>query len=274
MEITGERHVLNQKFNNLAEYYNHLMHLATYQFAEKMIADKTVLDFGCGSGYGSVLLAKDAASVVGADISKEAVDFANENYAEENLTFKTIDEIGDEKFDVITSFQVIEHVSNDKAYITNLKNHLKPDGILLVSTPDRQHRLYPFQKPWNIFHLKEYSDQSLKTALEKEFNNVKMLKMTSDKEFVLSEISRTLKQKKITLPSTLPFYPHFLRVSLLKLQSTLFNLLKKVISKSENSTEKRPESTSTFTSKYDVNSIRFEESPEWSSDLLAICSNN
>lgn len=274
MEITGERHVLTQDFSNLAEYYNHLMHLATYHYAEKFIGGKKVLDFGCGSGYGSSLLSKTAEFVIGADISREAVDFANEKYAAKNLSFKTIDEIGDEKFDVITSFQVIEHVSNDQEYLNTLKKLLKPDGILLISTPDRENRLYPFQQPWNVFHLKEYSGKSLKNALAKDFKQVKILKMTAEKELVMSEISRTLKQKKITLPSTLPFYPHFLRVFLLKLQSNIFEKLKKTISKSPKPAEISKNSTPDFIQKYSVNHIKFEENPELSTDLLAICSHN
>ncbi|WP_447951040.1 class I SAM-dependent methyltransferase [Chryseobacterium koreense] len=274
MEITGERHVLTGDFSNLAEYYNHLMHLATYQYAEKFIAGKKVLNFGCGSGYGSSLLSKAAQSVIGADISREAVDFANEKYAAKNLSFRTINEIGGEKFDAITSFQVIEHVSNYQEYVKTLKKLLKPDRILLISTPDRENRLYSFQQPWNIFHLKEYSGKSLKNALTKEFKQVKILKMTAEKDLVMSEISRTLKQKKITLPSTLPFYPNFLRVFLLKLQSNIFEKVKRAVSKSPKSTGISQNSTPDFIQKYSVNNIKFEENPELSTDLLAICSHN
>ena len=113
MDNTSERHIPNEQFKDEAELYNHLMHVATYQYAFKFIAGKRVLDFGCGSGYGSYMLSGMAHSVTAVDVSREAVDFAKEKHAAANLVFKTIPELADEKYDVITSFQVIEHVSND-----------------------------------------------------------------------------------------------------------------------------------------------------------------
>ena len=58
MGNTGERHFLNEDITNEAEYYNHLIHIATYKFALKYVKDKQVLDYGCGSGYGSRMLSK------------------------------------------------------------------------------------------------------------------------------------------------------------------------------------------------------------------------
>ncbi len=158
MENTGERHILSENFTSTAALFNHLMHIATYNYALNYAKGKRVLDFGCGSGYGSYELAKVAKYVTAVDISSEAIEFAKENYKRENLLYCTISELFEEKFDIITSFQVIEHVSNDKEYLENLKNLLIPGGYLFISTPDKASRLFfGIQKPWNIFHLKEYS---------------------------------------------------------------------------------------------------------------------
>lgn len=271
MEDTGERHILNGHFNNKSEFYLHLLHIATYEYAENFVKGKTVLDFGCGSGYGTEMLSKNAAKVTGADISKEAVDYAKKTFVSHNLDFKTIYELKDEKFDIITSFQVIEHVPNDIEYIKTLKKFLNPGGHLLISTPDKKHRLFNhIQKPWNIFHLKEYTSESLENLLIKQFAKVEILKIGSDSDLVLDEITRTKKQKLITLPCTLFFYPKALRAFLLKSQKQLFELKNKHKPGNNNSITENIKSDD-FTSKYSSKNIIFKKDLDLSTDLFAIC---
>jgi len=274
MEDTGERHILNGHFNNKSELYLHLLHIATYEYAKNFVKNKTVLDFGCGSGYGTEMLSKNAAKVTGVDISKEAVDYAKNNYNSDNLDFKTISELTDEKFDVITSFQVIEHVPNDIEYVTKLKKFLNPGGYLLISTPDKKHRLFNhIQKPWNIFHLKEYTPKSLENLLKKHFSKVEILKIGSESDLVLAEISRTKKQKLITIPSTLFLYPTALRLFLLKSQKQLFDLKQKY-KPGHNKLASEKNKADNFASKYSTKDINFEKEMELSTDLFAICIND
>jgi 2-polyprenyl-3-methyl-5-hydroxy-6-metoxy-1,4-benzoquinol methylase len=274
MEDTGERHILNGHFNNKSELYLHLLHIATYEYAEKFVKNKTVLDFGCGSGYGTEMLSKNAAKVTGADISKEAVDYAKNNYNSDNLDFKTISELTDQKFDVITSFQVIEHVPNDIEYVTKLKKLLNPGGYLLISTPDKTHRLFNhIQKPWNIFHLKEYTPKSLENLLKKHFSKVEILKIGSESDLVLTEISRTKKQKIITLPSTLSLYPNALRVFLLNFQKKLFDLVKKY-RPSNNESTSDGKTDHNFASGYSSKDIIIKKETDLSTDLFAVCIND
>ena len=271
MENTGERHILNGHFDNKSELYLHLMHIATYEYAENFVENKIVLDFGCGSGYGTEMLSKNAANITGVDISKEAVDYARNNHQSDNVVFKTISDLNDEKFDVITSFQVIEHVPNDVEYIKTLKRFLNPGGHLLISTPDKKHRLFNhIQKPWNIFHLKEYTPKSLESLLKKHFSKVEIFKIGSDSDLVLEEIARTKKQKMITLPSTLFFYPNIVRVFLLKLQKQLFELKQKYKPNTNNTTTKNSKADN-FVSKYSTNDILFKKEMEHSTDLFAVC---
>lgn len=273
MEDTGERHIPNGHFGNKSELYLHLLHIATYEYAENFVKNKTVLDFGCGSGYGTEMLSKNALKITGADISKEAVDYAKDTFNSPNLDFKTISELTDEKFDIITSFQVIEHVPNDIEYVIKLKKLLNPGGYLLISTPDKKHRLFNYiQKPWNIFHLKEYTPKSLETLLKKKFSKVEILKIGSDTDLVLHEITRTKKQKIITLPSTLFFYPEALRLFLLKSQKQLFDLKQKYRPGKKSASEKKTEDN--FASNYSSADIKFKKEMERSTDLFAICINN
>ncbi len=272
MKDTGERHILNGSFKNKSELYLHLMHIATYEYAEKFTAGKKVLDFGCGSGYGSHMLSLKAKSVTGVDISREAVDFARKEYPSPNLTFMTIPELGIEKFDVITSFQVIEHVPDDQAYASTLQKLLNPGGMLMISTPDKKHRLFRYQQPWNIFHLREYSPESLTNLLERHFDKVEILKIGSDSDLVLEEIKRTRKERLLVLPSTLSIYPYSLRVFLLKLQKKAFDYLKKL--KSGNNIPATGKiAQNNFNSEYSSDVILFQKDMQYSTDLLAVCIN-
>jgi len=272
MENTGERHILGCDFVNQADYYIHLMHIASYEYAIKFASFKKVLDYGCGSGYGSFLLAKKAENVIAVDISLEAVEYAKENFASENLIFKEVKDLGYQKFDLITSFQVIEHVPNDKEYIYKLKNLLNPGGILLLTTPDKSNRLFNhIQKPWNIYHLKEYSTKSMNRLLKMYFDNYEILKISSTPELVLHEIQRRKKQRLITLPCTLFFYPNFLRIFLLRLQTKLYRILMKLRNRNNGSSLTLEIQKEAPFSKFTSNDIEISKDPIYPTDLYVIC---
>jgi SAM-dependent methyltransferase len=235
-----------------------------------------VLDYGCGSGYGACILAKKAKSVVATDLSDAAILDAQEKYVSDNLVYKKIEEISSQKFDAIISFQVIEHVKDDKVYIKTLKNMLNPGGILLITTPDRTNRLFRcIQKPWNIYHLKEYSINSLSKLLSKCFNEYTILKISSCPELVLPEISRRKKQRFVTLPCTLFFYPNFLRVFLLKFQTKCYEFCKfsaRLVGrkKQDQKVQSVSQNESSFL-RFSSKDIEISENPEYFTDLFVIC---
>ena len=266
MKKTFERHFVDSEIRNEAEYYNHLMHLATYEFAVKYVNGKIVLDYGCGSGYGSHILARKAEKVIAVDIDQDAINYAKNSFVATNLVFKTVSELTTERFDVITLFQVIEHVSNAKIFLKEIKKLLNPNGCLLVSTPDRINRLFPIiQKPWNVFHLKEYSSTSLSNLLNEYFSKVDLLNIGSTSDLVLKEIERTRKHRIITLPCTLFFYPIYLRVLLLNLQGKLWKLI--ILFKRERDDNVFAD----FKTKYSIKDIEINSNLSLSTDLLAIC---
>jgi 2-polyprenyl-3-methyl-5-hydroxy-6-metoxy-1,4-benzoquinol methylase len=275
MKKTSERHFADMIISNEAEQYNHLMHLATYNFLKKFIKDKKILDYGCGSGYGAHILSKKAKYIVAIDKSEDAINFAKENYSSKNLKFKSISTFNFKKnheaFDVIVSSQVIEHVENTEFYLNNIYNLLKPTGIFIVTTPNKQHRLYPYiQKPWNIFHLKEYTFFEFKKLLSNNFKNIQLLCIGGEKEFIEHEIRRVTKQKKITLPCTLFFFPRRIVVFLLQFQVILFKYLikfKNIIFQKKNT----PLNDLVFKSRFNINDIYINKKLPITSDLLAIC---
>jgi 2-polyprenyl-3-methyl-5-hydroxy-6-metoxy-1,4-benzoquinol methylase len=274
MENTGERHIIGEKFVDLADYYIHLLHIASYEFALGFVTNKKILDFGCGSGYGAYMLAEKAESVLAVDISNDAISYAKDKFKLNNLFYTEIKNADFQKYDVITSFQVIEHVSNDKEYIRTLKNMLNPGGILLLTTPDRTNRLFRFQKPWNIYHLKEYSAGSMTKLLDKYFQDFEVLGITAPLELVIPEITRRKKQKIVTLPATLFFYPHFLRVFLLNFQAKAYKRISLKLRGKNHKESKNIQKGDALFLKYSSKDIKIiDDISEYTTDLFLICKN-
>lgn len=274
LENTGERHIIDEDFTDLASYYIHLLHIASYEYALRFAENKRVLDYGCGSGYGAHMLAAQAESVLAVDISKDAVLYAKDKFEANNLSFEEIKNADFQKYDIITSFQVIEHVTNDKEYLKKLKSMLTPGGILFITTPDRTGRLFKFQNSWNIYHLKEYSANTMKKLISKYFDDFEILHITAARELVLPEIIRRRKQKLITLPATLFFYPHFLRIFLLNFQAKLYRFVSRLLRRKKKHTlsAMNDKKNSVF-AKYTSSDINFLEFSELSTDLFVICKN-
>ena len=146
-------------------------HAIRYLFASQFTTSKTVLDAACGSGYGSdILLKSGAKKIVGIDNSSEAIEYCEKNYKNENLEFKKMD---CEKitlntdFDVVVSFETIEHLKNQDNFLSQIKNTLKNDGVFIVSTPNTDN--YPSNNP---FHYKEFTESEFKLFLGKYFSNI------------------------------------------------------------------------------------------------------
>lgn len=268
MPVTGERVVEAEYKKTEAGYAIYLMHQASYVLAEKWIQGKAVLDYGCGSGYGAAKLAERAFSVCAVDVSEEAISYARKHYAKPNLSFERIQPELDlpyssNQFDVVTSFQVIEHVSDDAHYIREVYRILKPGGVFLIITPDRTHRLFPLQAPWNRWHIREYSPKSLSRLIDPVFSESKRLAMGAKGRISEIELERYKALKWITLPVTLPIFPFSVRAMLL-------GLLASVQSLARNKDEGDP-GFDAEASVMKVEDVYFSESVEDSLNIVFIC---
>ena len=116
-------------------------HWHRYAVAAALAAGKRVLDAASGEGYGSFLLARDAASVVGVDVSADAVAHARQRYARANLRFEaasvTTLPLPDASIDLVVSFETIEHLTAQAPMLAEFRRVLAPDGVLLISSPNR-----------------------------------------------------------------------------------------------------------------------------------------
>jgi ubiquinone/menaquinone biosynthesis C-methylase UbiE len=149
-------------------------HWHRYAFAQNLCQDKIVLDVACGEGYGSSLLAKKAQSVIGVDISEEAVAHAKNRYASKVLEFipGSCDDLpfADDSFDVAVSYETIEHIETQEEFLTELVRVLKPDGILILSSPNK-HLYSDAHDHHNEFHVKELYRDELKALLEDQLKD-------------------------------------------------------------------------------------------------------
>jgi ubiquinone/menaquinone biosynthesis C-methylase UbiE len=148
-------------------------HLHRYAVTFDFIKDKNVLDIASGEGYGSHLMSKVAATVSGVDIDSESVKNANKKYKKDNLLFErgSVTQIpfNDDLFDVVVSFETIEHLEEHDTMISEIKRVLKKDGILIISTPDKKNYtdLRNFK---NKFHVKELYKAEFENLLKNYFN--------------------------------------------------------------------------------------------------------
>jgi 2-polyprenyl-3-methyl-5-hydroxy-6-metoxy-1,4-benzoquinol methylase len=215
-EHTSERVVAEHYQDTPGEYLIYLFHTVTYRWAGRSVAGKDVLDYGCGSGYGAALLAEEARSVVGVDVASDVIEVAAGRYQHPNLRFQLVGEagplpFGDASFDVVTSFQVIEHVPDVDRYLAEIARVLRPLGTVLLATPNRAVRLYRFQQPWNRWHVTEYDRQGLTAVVANYFRHVELFDMTGEKRVVGIELARYRRVRLLTLPVTLPLVPDAVR---------------------------------------------------------------
>lgn len=153
-----------------------MAHIIRYILASQFVKNRLVLDSGCGTGYGtSYLAASGARFVIGVDYSKKAIGYAiKHNRNINNVRFIVMDSLNldfkDNLFDVIVSFEVIEHVKNPEKFIKEINRVLREDGTAIVGTPNRLVSL-----GGNPHHIHEFEPNEFKELIDDYFTDVKLL---------------------------------------------------------------------------------------------------
>ncbi|KAB2748055.1 class I SAM-dependent methyltransferase [Brucella anthropi] len=140
------------------------IHAARYCSVSGICKDKAVLDIACGEGYGSYLMAQHwgARSVVGVDISDEAISSARKNFQANNTQFVKssaydIDTVLDgQRFDLIVSLETIEHVDKPELFLRKIKSIASADATFVISCPN-DHYYYPDENMGNPYHFRKYT---------------------------------------------------------------------------------------------------------------------
>jgi glycosyltransferase involved in cell wall biosynthesis/SAM-dependent methyltransferase len=202
IKFTGERIVpgADNCENNFADKM-YQEHLARYAFAVQWAKGKRVLDVGCGVGYGSHWLAENGAETVLAfDISPDTIEHAREFYSHPNVIYKVASatdfDFG-KRFDVITCFELIEHVDDQRAVIQCIRQALSDEGVLIISTPRA------LEAKRTHFHTHEFSELEFRELLKETFPQLHMY-------FENNHFSSLITDKKPNqIERVLPLYDQF-----------------------------------------------------------------
>jgi ubiquinone/menaquinone biosynthesis C-methylase UbiE len=171
MSFTGERYVPELRGQI---YYEHFHR---YAMVLELARGKDVLDIACGEGYGTAALALVARTAIGVDLDPDSVRHASARYMAMNVGFRAGDctqiPAGDASFDVAVSFETIEHLTEQERMLGELKRVLRPDGLLVISSPNKL--VYSdgrsFQNP---FHRRELYFHEFRDMLRSFFPKVRI----------------------------------------------------------------------------------------------------
>ncbi len=135
-------------------------HIERYIFAVRALKDMRVLDFGCGVGFGSEMLAASGNQVIAIDTSQEALTIAkNRRGFVDNLVFGDSSELCQDEFDACVAFEVIEHLDSAEDFILNVKARHLIASVPIIPTVET-----------NPYHKKDFTLESFRALLESRFD--------------------------------------------------------------------------------------------------------
>src|SRR5882762_2106383 len=191
-------------------------HMARYAFAVPYGRGKLVLDEGCGVGYGSsYLLEHGAKAVLGLDYSADALDWARAHYARTGLEFRQTSfpplPVADGAYDVVTAFEIIEHIEDDTRLLAECARVLVPGGVLLISTPNKALSSPGWVSAKNRHHVREYYLEDFRQVLGAGFSvevfgqrkGSRLLRRERVSAFVARVAGGPLRLVKSLIPATL-----------------------------------------------------------------------
>jgi SAM-dependent methyltransferase len=211
LELTGERTLPDVP----AENYWYRRHLVVYEWIAARVAGLRVLDMACGEGYGSEVLARSAASVMGVDGNPEAHGHARLKYTRLGLSFEwgAVETFGQPgSFDAVVFLQTIEHVVDPAAVLAHFRELLAPGGVAYVSTPNVLTLAPPgASKSDNPWHLREYRAEQFGELCRSVFGRVELLGVFHARKLRVHEVALRLGWDRVhaRLGITQAFYDRF-----------------------------------------------------------------
>ena len=141
-----------------------------------------VLDIGCGRGDFLLLVKEKGAKLFGIDIDKEAIILAKNRLKVTEIKVLSWDNLGEDGmwkgFDLITSFDILEHVSSPIRFLNTVKTILNPGGLICITVPrwDRDPKVFDSEVDYPPHHLTIWTSNALKIALKKSgFRDIKII---------------------------------------------------------------------------------------------------
>jgi SAM-dependent methyltransferase len=163
LPLTGERTVPGIPEEN----YWFRRHEAAYLALARHCTGATVLEAGCGEGYGADLLARVAERVLALDYDRLTAEHVHRVYPRVGVVRGNLATLplADGSVDVVANLQVIEHLWDQHGFLTECRRVLRPGGRLLVTTPNRITFSPGRDTPLNPFHTRELSPSELDSLL-------------------------------------------------------------------------------------------------------------
>jgi SAM-dependent methyltransferase len=169
--LTGERTLPGIAEEN----YWFQRHVIAYEWAAARLRGLSVLDAGCGEGYGTAILAATASSVVGVDLDSSIVRHAATTYSRPRFEAADLQALPypDGSFEAVVSLQVIEHLPSPRDFLGEIARVLAPAGLAIIATPNRL--TFSPEGIRNPFHTFEFSPDELRALLTDSFAVQEML---------------------------------------------------------------------------------------------------
>ncbi len=143
-------------------------HLIAYKKAAELVK-KNILEIGCGEGYGIKELLPKVKKYICIDKYESNINFKSEKLTFIKSEVPPLDKIKSDSLDFVVTFQVIEHIEDDKFFVEEIFRVLKPGGKLILTTPNKAMTLS--RNPW---HVREYTNSEMKEILSVAFTNIKI----------------------------------------------------------------------------------------------------
>jgi SAM-dependent methyltransferase len=187
LHLTGERTLPDVPEEN----YWYRRHRVVYEWIGQRVHGRRVVDLACGEGYGSAVLARTAASVVGVDANPDAFEHARLKYTGANLRFaRDMIETWTGDVDCVVFLQTIEHVQDPDAVLARLRDLVGPKGVVYVSTPNVL-TLAPKgeARSGNPWHVREYRPAEYRALCTRHFAHVDLLGLFHARKLRLHQLA-------------------------------------------------------------------------------------
>jgi SAM-dependent methyltransferase len=209
LALTGERTLPDVPEEN----YWFRRHLAVYEWIAERIPGRRVVDLACGEGYGTAVLARTAASVVGVDANPEAYEHATARYARGRIAIeRDMVERWTGDVDCVVFLQTIEHVHDPDGVLAHVRDLVGPDGVAYVSTPNVLTLAPPgAARSGNPWHLVEYRPEEFHALCARHFGRVELLGLVHARRLRAHALALKLGWDRVhaALRLTGPFYDRF-----------------------------------------------------------------
>ncbi|WP_345819950.1 class I SAM-dependent methyltransferase [Methylobacterium fujisawaense] len=209
-DISAEELTNNGERMIVDNHWGYWAHLSIYRFALPFAKGKRVLDAGCGSGYGSVYLARQGAKVLAVDAGEVAVKHCQVEYANDPIAFEVADlgkplTFEDGSFDLVFSSNVFEHVGEIDTLCAECARVMTPDGLTIVAVPPICSAKVAKSDMDNQFHVHHIPPTAWHAKLSRFFTEVECYEHHTDGKFADKELLKRelhLPREQVTVRET------------------------------------------------------------------------